>query len=657
MAESLKTVLGFEATDAIKTLAAMEVQLKSWTAAMRGAASATSKFNKDAAGVSANIKKNWPQYVGSIALPVLVNLLPGMAFLPEEYVTVPLGAKLAKLMQMVFVEGAGGAAGKGWQQFVKQVKGSKGAPKSFKEIYGQQGAAFGEEAIAGLAGRGVTAGVGKLVGPLKSKLTPGAGELSEILQRAGKKLTVKELTDPSGMHPLSLQTAKQMHKFGSPLTAAQKTVDPIQDWVENAIEGSIFGGNPVFTLKKILQPRAFEKVIDDLTETLWSGVGRQMSPDDVGKLFLDTIKGGNKAQQSIIRGLYGQIDKQTAGVTVDMTGVQTLMKQLAEKHGGSGLGPASAIKRLGRKVKRWPKRLSFMEAHTYQSNVAAEIRKLQTELGAKDSTLAMVEGKLRAAIKQQMKKTAQIHSPEAWAAYKTAAEVTKRHKKLIGQSVFKKAAKVAVDNPGALAKEFFGSNNIKNVKLLQKTMGGVDSEGYQAVRAAWMDQLMTAASRNDGKMFGKSIEGAFQTKGTAFLKAAFPEPGMLNEIRNVIKLGRLVQDPIGRGGGSMVIQLTQAGAIISIASGIGSENKGLQAGGTAILLGPAILGRLLTTKGGAKWLAEGFEMPKWSPMAGSLSAKILKAAYPKQKEAVLNTTKRGIRGVAEGAKKMVNPNY
>ena len=58
MAESLKTVLGFEATDAIKTLAAMEVQLKSWTAAMRGAASATSKFNKDAAGVSANIKKN-----------------------------------------------------------------------------------------------------------------------------------------------------------------------------------------------------------------------------------------------------------------------------------------------------------------------------------------------------------------------------------------------------------------------------------------------------------------------------------------------------------------------------------------------------------------------------------------------------------------------
>ncbi len=58
MAESLKTVLGFEASDAIKTLAAMETQLKSWTAAMRGAASATQKFNKDAAGVSATIKKN-----------------------------------------------------------------------------------------------------------------------------------------------------------------------------------------------------------------------------------------------------------------------------------------------------------------------------------------------------------------------------------------------------------------------------------------------------------------------------------------------------------------------------------------------------------------------------------------------------------------------
>ena len=42
----LKTVLGFEAGDAIATLTAMETSLRSWTTAMRNAASAASTFNK-----------------------------------------------------------------------------------------------------------------------------------------------------------------------------------------------------------------------------------------------------------------------------------------------------------------------------------------------------------------------------------------------------------------------------------------------------------------------------------------------------------------------------------------------------------------------------------------------------------------------------------
>ena len=57
MASELKTVLGFEAGDAIATLAAMEARLKSWTAAMKGAATATAGFNKSAAGVEDAIKK------------------------------------------------------------------------------------------------------------------------------------------------------------------------------------------------------------------------------------------------------------------------------------------------------------------------------------------------------------------------------------------------------------------------------------------------------------------------------------------------------------------------------------------------------------------------------------------------------------------------
>ncbi len=57
MAEELKTVLGFDATAAIKTLAEMEKRLISWTAAMNSAATATSSFNKNAKVTEAAITK------------------------------------------------------------------------------------------------------------------------------------------------------------------------------------------------------------------------------------------------------------------------------------------------------------------------------------------------------------------------------------------------------------------------------------------------------------------------------------------------------------------------------------------------------------------------------------------------------------------------
>ena len=56
MAEQLKTVLGFEASDAIATLNQMATALDGYTSAMRKAAGATRKFNKSAAGVDSKLK-------------------------------------------------------------------------------------------------------------------------------------------------------------------------------------------------------------------------------------------------------------------------------------------------------------------------------------------------------------------------------------------------------------------------------------------------------------------------------------------------------------------------------------------------------------------------------------------------------------------------
>lgn len=67
MADSLKTVLGFDAAGAIATLTAMETKLVSWTAAMRDAASTTRKFNTSAKSTDATLKANTAATRGAVA--------------------------------------------------------------------------------------------------------------------------------------------------------------------------------------------------------------------------------------------------------------------------------------------------------------------------------------------------------------------------------------------------------------------------------------------------------------------------------------------------------------------------------------------------------------------------------------------------------------
>ncbi|KKL52038.1 hypothetical protein LCGC14_2289500 [marine sediment metagenome] len=56
MAEELKTVLGFEASGAISTLNTLSTALDKYTAAIASAASATTRYNKAAAGVDSKLK-------------------------------------------------------------------------------------------------------------------------------------------------------------------------------------------------------------------------------------------------------------------------------------------------------------------------------------------------------------------------------------------------------------------------------------------------------------------------------------------------------------------------------------------------------------------------------------------------------------------------
>ena len=93
-------------------------------------------------------------------------------------------------------------------------------------------------------------------------------------------------------------------------------------------------------------------------------------------------------------------------------------------------------------------------------------------------------------------------------------------------------------------------------------------------------------------------------------------------------LGKALQISKARqaeGAGRVLIQLTQAGALASLASG----KMALPA--TTIIIGPAILSRMLMNPAVAKLLVEGVSMPAGSAQAASLMARIIAAQHKMEK--------------------------
>ena len=86
------------------------------------------------------------------------------------------------------------------------------------------------------------------------------------------------------------------------------------------------------------------------------------------------------------------------------------------------------------------------------------------------------------------------------------------------------------------------------------------------------------------------------------------------------------------GGGRMLIQLAQGGALIQIgggllaAGGAAGDSPTAMWTGVGIMVAPEVMARMMLNKTGAKLLTEGLRMPLGSRTVGALSTRILREA-------------------------------
>jgi len=513
--------------------------------------------------------------------------------------------------------GIGGMGGKGYQQLYRM---DRGEAMTLPQILKEQGVAGLQEAGSELAGRGIAGLGGKVLRPLKSKLIPSTPRLGKKLVDAGTRIPAENIAE------LTPYAQKLLGKKKIFLTAAQATESRGMDFVESATESSLFGGNRIFQVKKILQPKAYKQVVRELSDTFWNQAERKLSPEEVGQLFVDTVTGKRGVQRRLERIAYGQVDQMIGDVRVDMRPVKKqALRLLKEAEKSKGLGSASGIKRVATRVSKWDDTTeTFMDAHAMRSNLLEEVRKLESLLNTKLPKVKRAADILAKHTDRAMAKAARGQSEQAYLAWRAADKLVKGGRKTFNNEAVQSTLKLAKKRPELVAKSLFvphGSQRLAQVKKV------VTPETYDSLLASFMDQTMDKASTADGILLGKNFKKAINQLGPEMHARMFKSGEHLQSVMDVANLGEILQSPTG-GGGGMLVQLTQAGGIIDLAIGL-PTGQAPKKGTALILVGPALMGRLLSTEGGAKWLSEGIG-PTGARHAPTQVLRLLRSAYAAQ---------------------------
>ncbi len=511
---------------------------------------------------------------------------------------IPVGHPVLKGITIVggAVVGAivGGAGGKGYQQFYRITRpGAK--PQTLDELYTEQIIAGIEEGASELAGRGIAKVGGKLLAPAKKHLIPGAKGLS-----------------------------KKLSKFGAFLTPAQATESRIIDTLEGVSESAFFGGGKLQRLKKIAQPEAFKGFIDDIVNRIGKGVQKNLSPEDVGDLLLDTIQGKRTAFKATAKAAYNKVDKLTAEARVSTLSLKKFASDVMKTaKARKGIGSSQAGDSLLNKILKLDDLITFKQAQGLRSALMSE----QAAMGiTKDKAIGLAKH-LTGLTSRTMEEGALSLSDDALKAWKVANKFYRTGQETFNSKIIKTLTKTLAENPEVAVKKIFRPGASKQIKIVKNL---VDKQTWKALKTTHLEFLLSQSADADKVILGKSFLNRFNKIGEATLKEIY-KGDELASIRSIGELGRLLQRPTG-GSGGMLIQLTQAGAVLNL-SRMAFGGAPVLAGETgAILIGPPILSRMLANPTWSKWLSSGFQLPRHMPAASALATRLLRTTTQIKRE-------------------------
>ena len=493
----------------------------------------------------------------------------------------PIQSPRLKGLVVLGASGLGaGLASMGYTGY-EQTFTKRGKEMSLGEIYNEQAIDGIKSAAAEVTGRVGMKFIGKTLRPVAKKLVPGAKKVS-----------------------------REFLKRGAVLTPAQATESRILDTLESIAEGSFAGGGKLQWLKRITQPQALGSYVDDVSKQIGKGVRSNLSPEEVGDLIQSTISGKRTIFKSTAKAAYGKVDDLAKGVIVDLKPLKAYASgQLKKAATRKGIGSTQAGDALLKKVMMLDDTISFKNAQGLRSALLDEKGAMSI---TKDKALGLAS-KLIGLTDNVMESGGGKLAPEAKNAWRVANKFYRTGSERFNKKIIKNLVKTLDENPEIAVKKIFRPNASRQIKAVKDLM---TPSSWRNVKSAYFEDLLQKSADADGVVSGNKFLGILNGMGDDTLKSIYTQEELLN-IKTVGKMAQLIQKPTG-GGGKMLIQLAQPGALLNIMQG-GS----LQGTSATIVAAPYVISRIFSSKTGSKLLSTGMKTPIGSEAAAGLTTRIL----------------------------------
>lgn len=497
------------------------------------------------------------------------------------------------------VAGLGGAGGEGWKQVYQHATGSPDAPQTPGEAAKRIGMSGATQALGEGAGRMLFSGIARLAAPFKSKVTQELLQADEMLKKAmGSKV---------GFRP------------------AQATDSHLLDVAEGMAEKAWTSGDAIMNHKH-LQMAGYDKIKNAVLGYFEKYATASATPEEVGAIF-----SANKAfKDSVYKRLasikYRNVDKLVGGQPVSLASVKNeAASMVADAAKRKGIGSTDAGDTLLKKIAELDDAVTFGDAQAIRHGLMAELNKMSA---TSDVAKGMAK-KFIGMVDSAMENSARQLSPDAAKAWREANAFYRNYKELFSNDFMRSLDRIAQNNPQKVVSSVFKNGAAPQIRQVRSL---VSPKTFRELKAGYVRQLFESSTDSEGTIVGKNILKKLSEMGEPALKEIF-SADELSTLRTFARVGQTLQKP-AKGGGGMLIQLWQGGALAMMVGGSYLDKPGAVAGGGAVLFGPYVLSKLMTNPTTARYLIQGMKLPQNTQSAMAIAAKLTAAASKYQMEKV-----------------------